>query len=164
MAMDVTATGSKLSQNAPKGAKAGDHKLFFELFKKLPESRFRTTDSGLKVAVLKHGSGKPLTKGKTLTVHYTGWLENGKQFDSSVEKGSPFSFQLGAGNVIKGWEEGMAGIRPGERRQLVIPAALAYGQRKVGEIPAGATLIFNVEAVAVESTRSNPKGNLSLLA
>ena len=130
----------------------------------LPDSRFRATDSGLKVAVLKEGDGTPLTKGLRLKVNYTGWITDGKKFDSSTDKGQPFEFVLGEGQVIKGWEEGLAGIKPGERRQLVIPAALAYGNRRVGEIPPGSTLVFNVEAVAVEEAKENPKGNMSIVA
>lgn len=87
--------------------------------------------------------------GNTVKVHYTGWLTDGTKFDSSADHGEPFEFRLGAGNVIKGWDEGIAGMRVGGRRQLRIPPALAYGPRAVGPIPANATLIFDVELVEV---------------
>jgi len=137
---------------------------FLKEFARLPESRFRTTDSGLMVAVMQDGFGQAAAPGVTVTVNYTGWTEQGVQFDSSVEKGKPFSFRLGQGTVIKGWEEGIAGMKPGEKRQLIIPAELAYGDRQVGKIPPGATLIFNVEAVSVDSGPGNPNGTVSKYA
>jgi len=85
-----------------------------------------------------------------VTVHYTGWLTDGSMFDSSLSRGEPFVFPLGAGRVIRGWDEGVAGMRVGGRRQLIIPAALAYGNRGAGGIiPPGATLIFEVELLEV---------------
>lgn len=137
---------------------------FFEEFTVLPEGRFRTTPSGLKVASLKEGSGNAAAKGMKLKVKYTGWLDSGKKFDSSLKRNAPFEMKLGAGQVIKGWEEGLAGMKPGERRQLIIPANLAYGNRKVGNIPPGSTLIFNVELISVEPGSSNPKGKMSVVA
>lgn len=137
---------------------------FLEVFRPLPESRFHTSASGLKVATVKEGHGKPLTAGTKIKVLYTGWLEDGTKFDSSLDHGRPFEFTLGAGRVIKGWEEGMAGIRPGERRQLVIPASLGYGNRDMGKIPPGSTLIFNVEAVAVEEPPTHPNGTMTVVA
>jgi FKBP-type peptidyl-prolyl cis-trans isomerase FkpA len=91
-------------------------------------------------------------------VHYTGWLfedgELGEQFDSSKDRGDPFSFRLGAGMVIQGWDEGVVGMQVGGQRRLVIPAALAYGDRGAGNvIPPGATLIFDVELLGLDSTR-----------
>lgn len=166
MAMKVNGNGADpalKAQAAPPPPPAGN-KEFLEAFKLLPESRFRTTDSGLKVAVISDGEGKALAKGMRVKVMYTGWLENGKQFDTSVGKDKPFEFVLGSGQVIKGWEEGMAGIKPGERRQIVVPAKLAYGDRQVGDIPPDSTLIFNVQAVAVEPGAGNAKGNLSVFA
>jgi len=139
-------------------------KDFFEVFTVLPESRFRTTASGLKVASLKEGDGPVAAKGMKIKVKYTGWLGNGKKFDSSLKRDQPFEVTLGAGQVIKGWEEGLIGMKPGERRQLVIPPDLAYGQRQVGNIPPGSTLIFNIEVVSVEPGSSNPKGNISVVA
>ncbi len=122
---------------------------FLENFRVFPQERFRETSSGLKIAVLQEGSGSALQQGMKVSVKYTGWLSNGTKFDSSLDQGKPFEFVLGNGRVISGWEEGLAGMKPGERRQLIIPAKLAYGDREVGKIPPGSTLIFNVEAVAV---------------
>ncbi len=87
-----------------------------------------TTDSGLKYEDLKVGSGEAAKKGDTVEVHYTGWLTDGKKFDSSVDRKEPFSFKLGAGRVIKGWDEGVAGMKPGGKRKLTIPPALGYGK------------------------------------
>ena len=150
----------KSEAKAPNVGKKG----FFEEFTVLPEGRFRTTPSGLKVASLKEGSGPVAANGMKLKVKYTGWLESGKKFDSSMKRNEPFELKLGAGQVIKGWEEGLVGMKPGERRQLVIPAELAYGNRKVGNIPPGSTLIFNIELVSAEPGSSNSKGKMSVVA
>ena len=96
------------------------------------------------------GTGDPAAAGQTLVVNYTGWLEDGTQFDSSVG-GSPFTLSLGAGNVIAGWDEGLVGMKVGGKRQLVIPAALGYGDSGSGIIPGGATLIFEVELVEIQA-------------
>jgi len=92
------------------------------------------------------------TKGDTLKIHYTGTLlSDGSQFDSSRDRGTPFSFKLGAGQVIKGWDQGLRGMCVGEKRKLTIPASLGYGDRGAGEkIPAGATLLFDTELIAIE--------------
>ena len=111
---------------------------------------FTTTASGLQFEDTVVGSGAEARPGRNVTVHYTGWLfENGEQgakFDSSKDRGEPFIFPLGAGIVIKGWDEGVQGMREGGRRMLVIPAALGYGARGAGGvIPPNATLLFEVE-------------------
>jgi len=105
-----------------------------------------TTTDGLQYWDLKEGTGAVAKKGDKVKVNYTGWLTNGKKFDSSVGRG-PFEFTLGAGQVIKGWDEGVAGMKVGGKRQLKIPAELAYGDRGVGNglIPPNSTLIFDVE-------------------
>lgn len=109
-----------------------------------------TTASGLKYLILKVGDGAIATKGMTAVVHYTGWLTNGTKFDSSVDRGQPFPVQLGAGRVIQGWEEGLDGMRVGEKRKLIIPPQLGYGaQGAGGVIPPDATLIFDVELLSV---------------
>ena len=110
-----------------------------------------TTDSGLKYIDLKVGSGAAAKKGDTVEVHYTGWLKDGKKFDSSVDRGEPFSFPLGAGRVIKGWDEGVAGMKVGGKRKLIIPSKLAYGEKGAGRvIPANAELTFEVELLKIK--------------
>jgi len=109
-----------------------------------------TTASGLRYEDLVAGSGPAAQAGNTVTVHYTGWLVDGTKFDSSVDRGQPFEFQLGAGNVIPGWDEGVAGMQVGGKRKLVIPAALGYGSQGAGGvIPPNAVLIFEVELLAI---------------
>lgn len=105
-----------------------------------------TTPSGLGYTDLKVGSGPQPTSGKQVKVHYTGWLVDGTKFDSSVDRGEPFVFVIGAGQVIPGWDEGVMTMKKGGKRKLVIPAKLGYGARGVpGAIPPNATLIFEVE-------------------
>ncbi len=105
-----------------------------------------TTPSGLRYVDLVNGDGREARAGDTAVVHYTGWLEDGTKFDSSVDRGEPFSFRLGAGQVIKGWDEGVAGMTVGTKRKLTIPSQLGYGRRGAGRlIPPNATLIFEVE-------------------
>ncbi len=109
-----------------------------------------TTDSGLKYVQLKEGTGATPKPGQTVSVHYTGTLEDGTKFDSSRDRGKPFSFKLGAGQVIKGWDEGISNMKVGERRQLIIPPGLGYGARGAGGvIPPNATLIFDVELLKI---------------
>lgn len=96
------------------------------------------------------GTGTEATKGKTVSVHYTGTLESGKKFDSSLDRGEPFEFRLGAGMVIKGWDQGVAGMKVGGTRKLTVPSDLGYGDRGYpGVIPPRATLIFEVRLLAV---------------
>jgi FKBP-type peptidyl-prolyl cis-trans isomerase FkpA len=104
------------------------------------------TQSGLVYEELQEGTGQESKKGDTVDVHYTGWLTDGTKFDSSVDRGTPFSFKLGAGMVIKGWDEGVAGMKVGGKRKLTIPPDLGYGPRGAGGvIPPNATLVFVVE-------------------
>lgn len=91
------------------------------------------------------GTGREAVKGAKVTVNYEGFLENGQKFDSSIDRGRPFSFVLGAGKVIKGWDQGVMGMKEGGKRTLHIPAALAYGARAVGSIPPDSNLIFQIE-------------------
>jgi FKBP-type peptidyl-prolyl cis-trans isomerase len=117
---------------------------------KVDAADYKTTDSGLKYAILKEGDGDEAKDGDLVQVHYTGWLESdGKKFDSSLDRGQPFEFPLGQGQVIKGWDEGVKGMKVGEKRQLVIPAALGYGESGMGDIPPNATLVFDVELLGV---------------
>ena len=109
-----------------------------------------TTPSGLKYDDLQPGTGAAAKSGDTVEVHYTGWLTNGTKFDSSHDRRQPFSFQLGAGKVIKGWDEGVAGMQVGGKRKLTIPPALGYGARGAGNvIPPNAELIFEVELLKI---------------
>lgn len=109
-----------------------------------------TTDSGLKYEVLKAGDGATPKTGQTVVVHYTGTLEDGTKFDSSRDRGQPFSFKLGVGQVIKGWDEGLSTMKVGDRRKLTIPPELGYGARGAGGvIPPNATLIFDVELLKI---------------
>jgi FKBP-type peptidyl-prolyl cis-trans isomerase len=114
-----------------------------------------TTDSGLRYEDQQVGDGAAAVRGDKVAVHYTGWLnekeQRGKKFDSSVDRGQTFTFLLGAGRVIKGWDEGVAGMKIGGKRTLYIPAALGYGARGAGRsIPPNADLIFDVELLGLE--------------
>ena len=109
-----------------------------------------TTPSGLKYIDTEVGTGASPTTGQTVKVHYTGTLTDGKKFDSSVDRGQPFSFKIGVGQVIKGWDEGVATMKVGGKRTLIIPPDLGYGERGAGGvIPGNATLLFDVELLSV---------------
>jgi peptidylprolyl isomerase len=107
--------------------------------------KYITTKSGLKYLDMVEGKGATPKSGQTVSVHYIGTLENGTKFDSSRDRGRPFEFTLGAGQVIKGWDEGLSTMKVGGRRQLIIPPGLGYGSRGIGPIPPNSTLVFDVE-------------------
>ena len=110
-----------------------------------------TTASGLQYQDIVVGEGTEAKSGDRVSVHYTGWLEDGTKFDSSLDRGTPFEFTLGVGEVIKGWDEGLAGMKIGGKRQLVIPSKLAYGSAGAGNlIPPDATLVFEVELLGIK--------------
>jgi len=110
-----------------------------------------TTASGLQYEDTTIGDGQEAKAGDNVSVHYTGWLEDGTKFDSSKDRNQAFEFQLGAGRVIKGWDEGVAGMKVGGSRKLTIPSELGYGARGAGGvIPPNATLIFEVELLAIK--------------
>lgn len=113
-----------------------------------------TTQLGLKMIDTKVGSGPQPKKGETVMVDYTGWLyedgKKGKKFDSSVDRGYPFMFKIGKGEVIQGWDEGVASMKVGGKRTLIIPPILGYGNRGTGSIPPNATLIFDVELLEIK--------------
>lgn len=115
------------------------------------EGEMTTTESGLKYTDIKVGDGASPEKGKTVVVHYTGTLDDGTKFDSSLDRNEPFSFTIGMGEVIQGWDEGVMGMKVGGKRKLVIPPDLAYGERGAGGlIPPNATLTFEVELLDVK--------------
>jgi len=126
-------------------AEAGD----FDMFGGLAEDEFITTDSGLRYAISEEGEGPTPEIGELVAVHYTGWLEDGTQFDSSVDRGEPITFPLGQGRVIAGWDEGIALLDVGDKGRLIIPSTLAYGPTGSGPIPPDSTLIFDVELVEI---------------
>ena len=115
-----------------------------------------TTKSGLKYIDAVKGEGEPAQSGDKVTVHYTGWLTDGKKFDSSKDRGQAFTVDIGKGRVIKGWDEGLQGIAKGGKRILIIPADLGYGNRGTGSIPPNSTLIFEVDMLKVEAPRKPP--------
>lgn len=111
-----------------------------------------TTASGLVIEELVIGAGGAAAAGQRVSVHYTGWLTDGKKFDSSKDRNDPFGFSLGAGHVIRGWDEGVQGMKVGGKRKLTIPPVLGYGAHGAGGvIPPDATLVFEVELLAIEA-------------
>ncbi len=113
------------------------------------EDNFITTDSGLKYKIVKKGDGPQPKQGERVKVDYTGKLENGKVFDSSIQRGEPITFTLGAGRVIPGWDEGIALLHLGDKAIFIIPPELGYGARQVGPIPANSTLTFEIELLDI---------------
>ncbi|MBX2992296.1 MAG: FKBP-type peptidyl-prolyl cis-trans isomerase [Bacteroidetes bacterium] len=114
-------------------------------------NELQAMQSGLQFIDMVVGNGSVPETGNTVTVHYTGYLTNGKKFDSSVDRSQPFTFVIGYGQVIKGWDEGVASMKIGGKRKLIIPAQLGYGTRGAGGvIPPGAELIFDVELLGVK--------------
>jgi len=119
--------------------------------KKVDTGNEVTTASGLKYLEIKEGTGSSPQTGQMVTVHYTGTLTDGKKFDSSVDRNQPFQFQIGVGQVVKGWDEGVMSMKIGGKRKLIIPPELGYGSRGAGGvIPPNATLIFEVELISVK--------------
>lgn len=113
-------------------------------------TKIQYVPGGLGYYDLAAGEGSPAAPGSTVTVHYTGWLTNGTKFDSSRDRSTPFEFVLGAGQVIAGWDRGVTGMKKGQRRMLIIPPALGYGFAGSGDIPPGATLVFDVELLDIK--------------
>ncbi len=110
-------------------------------------------ENGLQIQDLKIGAGPEVRLGQGLTMHYSGTLENGTKFDSSYDRGQPFQFVLGAGQVIQGWDLGIQGMKVGGKRKLIIPPSLGYGERGIGPIPPNATLVFEVEVLAAQDLK-----------
>ena len=124
-------------------------------FAQTPGAKPMTTPSGLQITDTKVGTGASPQTGQTCVMHYTGWLyengQKGKKFDSSLDRGQPFPFRIGVGQVIKGWDEGVASMKVGGKRTLIIPANLGYGARGAGGvIPPNATLLFDVELLGIK--------------
>ena len=116
----------------------------------MDEKTLQLTESGLQYQDMVVGDGEEAKTGQNVKVHYTGWLEDGTKFDSSLDRGQPFQFGLGQGMVIRGWDEGVKGMRIGGKRKLVIPSDLGYGARGAGGvIPPDATLVFEVELLGL---------------
>jgi FKBP-type peptidyl-prolyl cis-trans isomerase len=119
-------------------------------YQRLSQPEQDTTESGLVIEDLVVGQGPAAKAGDTVSVHYTGTLVSGQKFDSSLDRGAPFSFTLGQGDVIQGWDEGVVGMKVGGKRKLIIPSELAYGAQGAGNvIPPNATLIFEIELLEI---------------
>ena len=108
------------------------------------------TQSGIKVEVIKEGTGASPRQGQMVTVHYTGWLTDSTKFDSSVDRGQPFTYQFGVGQVIQGWDGGVATMKVGGISKFIIPPELGYGNRDMGVIPPQSTLVFQVELLGIQ--------------
>lgn len=144
---------TKKDQTSQADATADAQKQLEEQIKKQQEQQAEPNTEGIKVEStdIAVGSGAEAVAGKKVTVHYSGTLKDGTKFDSSVDRGQPFSFTLGAGEVIKGWDQGVAGMKVGGKRKLVIPAVLAYGEQSPSEkIPPNSDLVFEIELLKVE--------------
>ncbi len=143
------ASADRLTQNQPQIAQVTEKQPTSNTMSD-DDNKVVTTPSGLKYVVLTEGTGATPKTGQTVVVHYTGTLEDGTKFDSSRDRGQPFSFKLGVGQVIKGWDEGLSTMKVGDRRKLTIPPELGYGARGAGGvIPPNATLIFDVELLKI---------------
>ncbi len=112
--------------------------------------------------ITQEGSGQEAKNGDSVTVHYTGTLENGTIFESSLDRNEPYTFTIGQGSVIPGWEEGIVGMKIGEKRRLTIPSDLAYGESGQGAIPPNATLIFDIELLSINSSSQNQAPQIDL--
>jgi FKBP-type peptidyl-prolyl cis-trans isomerase len=152
-AADSSGFATQPSASKPTAPKASAPKVAEPTFAAslgINPKELRAMPSGLKMIDVKTGNGTEAEAGHEVVVHYTGWLTDGKKFDSSRDRGEPFTFNLGAGEVIQGWDKGVAGMKVGGRRKLVIPADLGYGDNGAPpDIPPGATLVFDVELLEV---------------
>lgn len=136
------------SEPAPEPASGSAADVQFAPALDVDLARMTETPTGLYIEDIQEGTGEEARPGQEVTVHYTGWLPNGEQFDSSHDRNEPYTFLLGGGGVIAGWEEGVAGMKPGGRRKLVVPPDLAYGPAgRPPVIPPNATLVFDVELI-----------------
>lgn len=138
---DCAATGNPILDTFPRLCQTPDGQNFVEPIQ---------VPNEFKIEDLKTGSGAEALPGDTVAAHYSGQLENGLKFDSSYDRGQPFVFALGAGQVIKGWDLGLIGMKPGGVRKLIIPPSLGYGNKSIGKIPPSSTLIFEVELIDIK--------------
>jgi peptidylprolyl isomerase len=147
-----SAIASPISSTTMEGSSESETLIALSLEDVAEKENVKTTESGLRYVDIEKGEGETPEKGQTVVVHYTGSLADGTKFDSSRDRDRPFSFKLGEGQVIKGWEEGISTMQVGGRRQLIIPPELGYGQKGAGGvIPPNATLIFDVELLKISS-------------
>lgn len=147
-----SAIASPISSTTMEGSSESETLIALSLEDVAEKENVKTTESGLRYVDIEKGEGEIPEKGQTVVVHYTGSLADGTKFDSSRDRDRPFSFKLGEGQVIKGWEEGISTMQVGGRRQLIIPPELGYGQKGAGGvIPPNATLIFDVELLKISS-------------
>ena len=145
-----SAVAAHLTQTTPAATTATENNNLIASKKKMSDANVVTTPSGLKYIDIKEGTGATPKTGQTVSVHYTGTLEDGTKFDSSRDRGQPFKFKLGQGQVIKGWDEGLSTMKVGGERKLIIPPDLGYGARGAGGvIPPNATLNFDVELLGI---------------
>lgn len=148
-AIDASASTLVAQADAP-STNADDLTLPDTMAPEAADENIITTDSGLQYIEIEEGTGATPSTGQTVTVHYTGTLEDGTKFDSSVDRNRPFSFRIGQGQVIRGWDEGLSTMKVGGKRRLIIPPELGYGERGAGGvIPPNATLIFDVELLRI---------------